>query len=128
MARDKHVIIVGGGSHCYSGYRSYPSYSHSYYSYRPSYYYSRPYVSYYPSVSLSYSSAPRTYARSYDYDNDGSLEADVQRALKRRGYYDGAVDGDIGPGSRSAIRAYQYDHGLSATGRIDSALLRNLGL
>ena len=53
---------------------------------------------------------------------------DVQRALKRRGYYAGAIDGDIGPGSRSAIRAFQADRGLRVTGRIDSTLLRSLGI
>ena len=39
----------------------------------------------------------------------------------------GSIDGDIGPGSRSAIRNYQADRGLAPTGRIDSALLRSLG-
>lgn len=57
-----------------------------------------------------------------------SLEADVQIALRRNGYYNGPVDGDIGPGTRSSIRDYQYDRGLTPTGRIDTALLRSLGL
>ena len=52
----------------------------------------------------------------------------MQRALQRRGYYRGYVDGDIGPGSRAAIRSYQARHGLYVTGRIDSALLRSLGI
>jgi hypothetical protein len=47
-----------------------------------------------------------TYGRSYDRSAD-YLSVDVQRALKRRGYYSGAIDGDIGPGSRAAIRRYQ---------------------
>ena len=55
-----------------------------------------------------------------------SLAADVQRALKSRGYYYGSVDGLIGSGSRAAIRAYQRDHRMSITGRIDRALLRSL--
>jgi hypothetical protein len=57
-----------------------------------------------------------------------SLEASVQRELARRGYYRGPIDGDIGPGSRAAIRSYQYRHGLPVTGRIDRRLLRSLGL
>ncbi len=121
-------------SYCYSrpsyysyGYRPYyaPSYYGYGYGYRP-YYYS----GYAPAVSIAYTSTPRTYYRSAPaYDNDsGSLEVDVQRALKRRGYYSGGIDGDIGPASRAGIRAYQNEHGLDPSGRIDSALLRSLGL
>ena len=57
-----------------------------------------------------------------------SVELDVQRALARRGYYGGVIDGDIGPRSRAAIRTYQVDKGLPVTGRIDGALLRSLRL
>ena len=66
----------------------------------------------------------RPYSQSdYGYS---SLEVNVQRALSRKGYYTGPIDGDIGPGTRSAIRTYQDDQGLRVTGRIDSALLRTL--
>lgn len=100
--------------------------------------YYRPY-SYYaprPFVSLSYVSERPIYAserpiyrasRYYEAD-DSSFESDVQRALKRRGYYSGAVDGDIGPRSRAAIREYQADHGLPISGRVDGSLLRSLGI
>jgi His-Xaa-Ser repeat protein HxsA len=133
------------GSRCYTGHYGgyhggyYGGYRSSSYCYRPSYSYYRPYAysyspyyysSYVPAVSFSYTSAPRTYYRSsdYAYGNDSSLEVDVQRALKRRGYYRGGLDGDIGPASRAAIRAYQSEHGLAINGRIDSALLRSLGI
>jgi peptidoglycan hydrolase-like protein with peptidoglycan-binding domain len=53
---------------------------------------------------------------------------DVQQALRRRGYYHGSIDGDAGPGTRGAIRAYQDDRGLAVTGRIDAALVRSLGI
>lgn len=121
------------------GYRShyrYPSYGYrSSRYYRPygysSYGYGYPY-SYYrsaPSVSFVYSSSsPRYYRSAPSYRASSSLEADVQRALKRRGYYYGSIDGDIGPGSRNAIRSYQADRGLAVTGRIDSSLLRSLGI
>ena len=84
-------------------------------------------------MSLAYSSAHRYYAparaarASYEYDR-GSLEASVQSELRRRGYYRGAVDGDIGPASRAAIQRYQADRGLYASGRIDASLLRSLGI
>ena len=57
-----------------------------------------------------------------------SISVDVQIALRRRGYYHGPIDGDIGPGSRAAIRSYQYHNGLPVTGYIDRPLLRSLGL
>ena len=57
-----------------------------------------------------------------------SLDVAVQRALARRGYYNGPIDGDIGPGSRSAIARYQRDRGLAVTGSITSSLLRSLGI
>ena len=65
--------------------------------------------------------APREYA-------PRPIEADVQLALRRQGYYRGPVDGDLGPETRAAIRDYQYDRRLPATGRIDTSLLRSLGL
>ncbi len=58
----------------------------------------------------------------------GSADAAVQRALSRRGYYNGPIDGDIGPGTRAAIARYQRDAGLRPTGVVDSTLLRSLGL
>jgi len=64
-----------------------------------------------------------TYSRCSD-----DLAVDVQRELRRRGYYRGAIDGDVGPGTRSAIYYYQADRGLSRTGRIDRTLLRSLGI
>jgi Putative peptidoglycan binding domain len=105
----------------------------SYYNYRSSYY--RPYNNYpgyyghyYPrsSFGVSIFSRPSYVYRGYSADYGDSLAADVQRALRSRGYYRGYVDGDIGAGSRAAIRAYQADHGLAITGRIDSVLLRSL--
>jgi hypothetical protein len=99
--------------HHHGSYRYYPYY------YGSGYYYSR------PSVGISITSRP-SYYRGSSYSDD--LAVDVQRALARRGYYRGPIDGDIGPGSRSAIRAYQYDRGLAATGRIDQSLLRSLRL
>jgi len=57
-----------------------------------------------------------------------SVAVQVQNVLSQNGYYSGAIDGLIGPASRRAIRAYQADHGLSVTGRIDSELLQSLGV
>lgn len=57
-----------------------------------------------------------------------SVEASVQSALASEGYYRGRIDGVIGSGSRSAIRAYQRQNGLPSTGRIDNSLLESLGI
>lgn len=79
-----------------------------------------------PSLGVSYYSTPSYAYRSYGYDDDTVV--DVQRELRRRGYYRGSIDGDAGPGTRSAIRSYQANRGLPVTGRIDSSLLRSLGV
>lgn len=41
---------------------------------------------------------------------------DIQSALKSAGYYQGSVDGKIGPGTKDAVKAFQRDHGLSPDG------------
>lgn len=41
---------------------------------------------------------------------------EVQKALKEAGFYKGAVDGIVGPKTRSAIRAFQQEHGLTVDG------------
>ena len=51
----------------------------------------------------------------------------VQRQLSRRGYYKGAIDGEFGAGSKSALTRFQQDNNLRATGRIDPATLKVLG-
>jgi His-Xaa-Ser repeat protein HxsA len=135
------------GSRYYGGHRGY--YGRSYYGgyYNRPYYYGgyRPYYGsgygygygYGPSIGLSYYSSPTYYSRSStvyrgvpreSVSDSDNLAAEVQQALKRRGYYKGGIDGDIGPASRSAIRAYQADRGLSVTGRIDRSLLNALGI
>lgn len=43
---------------------------------------------------------------------------DIQRALKSAGYYNGAIDGKIGSGSKQAIRDFQKDHQLKVDGII----------
>lgn len=101
----------GGRYYGTSFYRSYPYYRPDYYSL--------------PSVSFSYSRPVYSSGRAY-YSDD--LAVDVQRELRRRGYYRGPIDGDVGPGTRAAIRAYQDDRGLAVTGRIDRSLLRALGV
>jgi peptidoglycan hydrolase-like protein with peptidoglycan-binding domain len=64
----------------------------------------------------------------HHHADEASLPVAVQRRLAHLGYYHGAIDGDIGPHSRRAIRHYQADHGLPVTGDIDRPLRRSLGV
>jgi membrane-bound lytic murein transglycosylase B len=50
----------------------------------------------------------------------------IQVALMMRGYYDGDVDGDLGSGSREAIRNFQRKLGLTPDGVPSRALLQRL--
>src|SRR6266436_4508169 len=53
---------------------------------------------------------------------------DVQSQLQRDGYYDGPVDGLLGPMTREAIAAFQADHGLAVTSVVDEPTLATLGI
>jgi Putative peptidoglycan binding domain len=73
----------------------------------------------------------------YEYDGPiytyGNLLPDqviinVQRALKELGYYAGDLNGSLGVDTRQALTAYQQDYGLEATGAVDEATVRALGL
>ena len=56
------------------------------------------------------------------------VTADVQGQLQRDGYYDGPIDGVLGPMTREAIAAYQADNGLAVTSVIDEPTLATLGM
>jgi Putative peptidoglycan binding domain len=60
--------------------------------------------------------------------DSGSQVTQVQRALARAGYYDGAIDGTLGAGTRKALRNYQRDRGLDITGGINQAVIESLRL
>ncbi len=98
----------------------------------PAYRYYPPFGFYFPAPIVGFTFAPdspRVYqATPYSETAESSLEATVQRALRKRGYYSGPLDGDLGPRSRAAIREYQAEHGLEVSGRVDDPLLQSLGL
>jgi len=54
--------------------------------------------------------------------------ANVQAALQAQGYYQGEVDGLLGPLTREAIAGYQRDQGLYTTAAIDQPTLESLGM
>jgi hypothetical protein len=101
------IVLVGGGYYYWDGGYWYPAWG-----YDPNY-------------------------ERYDYDGPiytyGNLLPDqvitnVQRALKEFGYYAGDVNGSLGVNTRRALTAYQQDYGLDATGVVDEATVRALGL
>ena len=51
---------------------------------------------------------------------------ELQQLLKARGYYDGEVDGQVGTGSRAAIRAFEEQAGLPVNGMPTRAVLEAL--
>jgi hypothetical protein len=66
----------------------------------------------------------------YGYNSlePGQVLVNVQRELRRQGYYRGAIDGLIGPQTRAALARYQRDNGLYVTRAIDGPTLAALGL
>jgi hypothetical protein len=77
---------------------------------------------------------PYGYGYGYGYGNgygngDGYGEssryrvAELQRRLARAGYYHGSIDGIMGPHTRRAIRAYEREQNMHASGAIDQGLL-----
>jgi peptidoglycan hydrolase-like protein with peptidoglycan-binding domain len=57
---------------------------------------------------------------------DQNLVRDIQRQLKAQGFYPGAIDGNLGPQTATALRAYQRSYRLPETGRLDEATLQSL--
>ena len=96
----------------------------------PAAYYCPPPAPYYAPAPYYYEPAPVVVGRPVAVNREvcGDLVVDVQRALARKGYYRGAVDGDLGPQTRASLREWQMDCRLPATGRLDTATLRSLAL
>lgn len=59
-------------------------------------------------------------------DGQGMKDRDVQIRLAELGYYNGAIDGIVGPRTIQAIRRFQSDHYLEVTGYLDAATLQRL--
>ena len=55
-----------------------------------------------------------------------SLVMDLQRALAKRGLYQGSIDGLAGKRTRAAISAYQLVEGIAVTGEPSTAMLERL--
>jgi Putative peptidoglycan binding domain len=120
-----------GGTRYYYGGGAYPNYSYysgspySNWGYGTSWgYYPYSYWGGYP--YSGYNNYYSYYTPTYGYN--ASLVAAVQRRLGQLGYYHGAVDGVVGPRTRTAIAAFESRNGLVVDGRISRPLLDTLGL
>ena len=58
----------------------------------------------------------------------GGEVKEVQRRLKKWGYYNGSVDGVFGAGTRAAVIAFQKKNGLTADGVVGKATYKALGM
>jgi N-acetyl-anhydromuramyl-L-alanine amidase AmpD len=56
----------------------------------------------------------------------GAPVKELQNLLKMHGFYTGAIDGDFGPGTDKAIKAYQKSKGLTVDGIVGKRTYRHL--
>jgi peptidoglycan hydrolase-like protein with peptidoglycan-binding domain len=62
------------------------------------------------------------------YPGAGDETSAIQSRLANLGFYHGSIDGKVGPGTQSALKAFQASRGLQAKGQIDDETLNALGL
>ena len=105
----------------YDPFPFYP-YGYGFYPYG-SYYYNDPYYYDDSYTTDSYAQEPEADQPQYQVDSQVSS---IQSALAREGYYDGAIDGRLGPATQRALRKYQRDHGLEVTGGINRSVIEAL--
>jgi hypothetical protein len=100
------IIFVGGGWWYWNAGYWYPAWGYDPYAYYP---YDGPI---------------------YGYGDLGpdQIVSEVQAQLQRDGYYNGPIDGILGPVTREAIAAFQADNGLAVTSTVDEPTLSSLGL
>ena len=67
-------------------------------------------------------------AATYRQGSSGEQVRTIQDKLKRWGYYDGAVDGIFGSGTRKAVIKFQKQNGLTADGVVGDNTLKALGM
>lgn len=60
--------------------------------------------------------------------DSGALVSQIQSRLKKWGYYTGAVDGQFGAGTETAIKKFQRKYGLTADGVVGEQTARKIGI
>ncbi len=102
------IVFICGGYYYWNNFYWYPAWGYD------------------PSASYYVYDGP-IYSGTLDEPPD-QLVADVQAALQDLGYYDGEVDGLLGPATQDALAVYQTENGLYETSAIDQPTLDSLGL
>jgi hypothetical protein len=102
-----HIVFIYGGWYYWNANYWYPAWG-----YAPDsvYYFDGP----------IYASSPE--------DDPAQVVANVQSALQQQGYYQGEIDGVLGPQTRAALAEYQSAQGLEPTGAVDEPTLETLGM
>ena len=133
--RSSRNQFVFFGDFGYPFFYGYPSYGYGYgygYPYGYDYYGGSAYGYGYGYGDQGYGYGDQGYGygdQGYGYTDQGygyggrnrgeSSVVQLQRRLARAGYYHGAIDGIMGPGTRRAIRAYERSHNQREYGMID---------
>jgi len=102
------VVLIGGGYWAFNSGYWYPAWG-----YNSGY-------SYYPYDGPIYTGAATL--------TPAQVTVAVQTQLARDGYYNGPIDGMLGPNTRQAIADFQADNGLAVTASIDEPTLDELGV
>ena len=76
----------------------------------------------------SYASAQPNYAMPQAPELTPDMTQQVQQKLQQDGLYRGPIDGVWGPGTEAAMRTYQQQHNLNATGKLDANTLASLNI
>jgi hypothetical protein len=100
------VVFISGGWYAWNGGWWYPAWG-----YAPNAYYA------YDGPIYGYKNLP-----------PDKVITNVKNALQQQGYYQGEVDGLLGPQTRGAIADYQRANGLEETAAIDQPTLESLGM
>jgi hypothetical protein len=129
----RNSVAFGGSSYGNNNARSHGTYafaSHDGWSHDRDYNWHGHHYHWYDNAWFIIDPYPYGYGPNYGYGyyGDSQVSVQVQAALQQQGYYQGPVDGVVGPGTRAAIAAYQQDNGLRVTGTITHGLLYNLGI
>jgi len=102
-----HIVFIYGGWYYWNANYWYPAWG---YAPDSAYYYDGP----------IYASSPQ--------DDPAQVVANVQSALQQQGYYQGEIDGILGPQTRAALAEYQSAQGIEPTGLVDEPTLETLGM
>jgi hypothetical protein len=132
----RNSAAFGGNSNYVRGNNSHGTYafaSHSGWSHNRQYYWHGHHYRWYDNGWFIIDPFPLGYGywgpnTGYYYGSGAPVSIQVQAALQQQGYYQGPIDGIVGPQTEAAIAAYQQANGLRVTGTITHGLLYDLGV